>query len=110
MSAAEEFGPLFAILDANRRIVDLDDQREIECVNWHLFKETEEGLILRDGVDHWMEESLWIKAQPGSMRTFALRYRQEEYEFCRVLSRRSVHSEPARDRKSNRPQGRRVAA
>lgn len=111
VSAAEEFGPLFATLDdlaANRRVVDLDNCDE-EFVSWHLVGKNDEGIVLRDGVDHWMEETLWIRGRtPGC--TFALRIEGVEYEFCRLLTRRSIHAEPASRRSSNRPQGRRVAA
>lgn len=112
-SAAEEFGPLFAVLDEvkalqPRRVVDLD-KTDGEFVSWRLFMETEDGLVLRDGVLHWMEETLWVlRRTPG--RTFALRYQGHEYEFERVLARRSIHVEPASDENHHRSRGRRAAA
>ena len=112
-SAAEEFGPLFAVLDEAkalqpRRVVDLD-KTDGEFVSWRLFMETEDGIVLRDGVHHWMEETLWVlRRTPG--RTFALRYQGHEYEFDRVLARRSIHAEPASDENQHRSRGRRAAA
>lgn len=110
-SAAEEFGPLFATpyeLAANRRVVDLNDCEE-KFISWHLVEKNDEGIVLRDGVDHWMEETLWMRGRtPGC--TYALHFEGVEYEFSRLLARRSIHAEPASRRSSNRPQGRQVTA
>lgn len=113
MSAVEEFGPLFAPLDEikaliPRRVVDLEKTNEEFC-SWHLVEETEKGIILRDGVQHWMEETLWVCGRtPG--RSFALRYEGREYEFNKVLARRSIHAAPSSPEIARRSRSKRVAA
>ena len=112
-SAVEEFGPLFAVLDeiealVPRRVVDLAKTSEEYC-SWRLVAETEKGIILRDGVQHWMEETLWVRRRtPGC--SFALRFEGHEYEFEKLLVRRSIHSAPAFPHIARRSRAKRVAA
>jgi hypothetical protein len=113
MSAAEEFGPLFVVLDeikplVPRRVVDLDKTVDEFC-SWKLVEETEKGIILRDGVQHWMEETLWVCKRTSGC-SFALRYEGREYEFEKLLVRRSIHSAPSSPRIARRSRAKRVAA
>jgi hypothetical protein len=112
-SAAEEFGPLFAVLDeirplVPRRVVDLEKSGDEFC-SWKLVEETEEGIILRDGVEHWMEETLWVCKRTSGC-SFALRYEGREYEFEKLLVRRSIHSAPSSPSIARRSRAKRVAA
>lgn len=100
-----EWGPLFAGLEVEeeirpmRVVEDLEYQRGVLCC-WRFVERCPEGLILRDGVDYWTTETLWV---PGSTpgRTYALRIEEIEYEYAKVLRRRNPFSRgvrPARKR------------
>jgi len=92
---ASEWGPLFDEVSEPepsplRVVEDLHDQRGVFCC-WHLADRCPDGLILRDGVEYWTTESLWIPGHtPG--RTYALRIDGVEYEFRRALRRRDPYS------------------
>jgi hypothetical protein len=99
----EDFGPLFACLKdrapepsptpiPKREVVDLATN-QLKFVSWLVFAETEEGLILRDGVEHWMELTLW-KAGETLGCGFALRHQDVEYEFAELLDTRPLGSKP----------------
>lgn len=97
-TAEEAFGPLFAALDlVPRRVVNLGADEV--CGSWNLVRETSDGIILRDGVNHWMEETFWVaRRSPGC--SFALRFRGQEFEFVRVLARRGHISKPCSKEKA----------
>lgn len=110
VSAAEEFGPLFAVLDKpepNRKVLDLEGC-DCDFVAWRLFEEVNEGIVLRDGVQYWTEQTLWVPRRTPSC-SFALRYRGREYEFVRVIARRHYLSSPE-DETRSKPRRIRTAA
>ena len=75
-STAGGFGPLFRALDDSnvpilRSVVGLELTDEENC-NWRLLPKAEQELILRDGGEHWMEQTLGTRRKrPGC--SFALR-------------------------------------